>query len=270
MNDVINDKNSEVFIQNLVYFIDSNNENEINKENCLNYINENTNLNLNENEINNIFEFTFGQKQTINKQEALNKLSSLFQKEEKKTKQNKKEIIYPKNKIDLPLKELKQDKNRSKSNSINDFILQNQKIFRSHKKFLAADRIFINRIDINNNKNHLFEKINNFKNEFFEVKNNIIPNSNLPVNIKPIIYESKNYNFNYDDKGKKKYREEFSIKNYNLRNNKERKEYINNIRDKLKNFVHDKKERDNNFKEDMNLFDNINEMIEKFQLKKKE
>ena len=75
MNDVINDKNSEVFIQNLVYFIDSNNENEINKENCLNYINENTNLNLNENEINNIFEFTFGQKQTINKQEALNKLS---------------------------------------------------------------------------------------------------------------------------------------------------------------------------------------------------
>ena len=49
----------------------------------------------------------------------------------------------------------------------------------------------------------------------------------------------------------------------------ERKEYINDIKGKLKNFVHDRKERDNNFKEDINVFNNINEMIEKIQSKKK-
>ena len=55
-----------------------------------------------------------------------------------------------------------------------------------------------------------------------------------------------------------------------MKDKNERKEYINDIRDKLKNFIHDRKERDNNFKEDINLFDNLNEMIEKLQSKKKE
>jgi hypothetical protein len=76
MADNINDnyKNSQFVIKNLVNYIYSCNEIEVNKENCVNYLHENTNYNINEEEINNIFDFTFGKKEIINKQDALNKL----------------------------------------------------------------------------------------------------------------------------------------------------------------------------------------------------
>ena len=290
MTDNSNDnyKNSQFVIKNLVDYIGSCKETDINKENCVNYLYENSNYNINEEELNNIFDFTFGKKETINKQDALNKLSSLFQNEENKKKKkskssknnnnNFKGLVFPKNKISIPTINIPSHNIINKKEYKNEIIFNSKNIIRSqNKKPLAADRIMINKLNTPSNKNNIFEKINSFKNEFFNYK---IPPSNnsptpLPINIKPLVYDienksnSNNNNNDYDNNDKKKYREEFAIKDYNLNDLNERKEYINDIKGKLKNFVHDRKERDNNFKDDINVFNNINEMIEKIQSKKK-
>ena len=287
MTDKINDnyKNSQFVIKNLVDYIDSCKEININKENCVNYLYESTNYNINEEELNNIFDFTFGKKETINKQDALNKLSSLFQDEEnKKQKKSKisksnnnnnvKGLVFPKNKISIPTISIPIHNINNKKEYKNEILFDNKNIIRTqNKKPLAADRIMINKLNTPSNNNKIVDKINSFKNEFFAFK---IPPSNnsptpLPINIKPLVYENENksYNNDYENNNKKKYREEFAIKDYNLNDVKQRKEYINDIKGKLKNFVNDRNERDNNFKDDINIFNNINEMIEKLKSKKK-
>ncbi len=287
MTDKINDnyKNSQFVIKNLVDYIDSCKEININKENCVNYLYESTNYNINEEELNNIFDFTFGKKETINKQDALNKLSSLFQDEEnKKQKKSKisksnnnnnvKGLVFPKNKISIPTISIPIHNINNKKEYKNEILFDNKNIIRTqNKKPLAADRIMINKLNTPSNNNKIVDKINSFKNEFFAFK---IPPSNnsptpLPINIKPLVYENENksYNNDYENNDKKKYREEFAIKDYNLNDVKQRKEYINDIKGKLKNFVNDRNERDNNFKDDINIFNNINEMIEKLKSKKK-
>ena len=288
MTDNVNDnyKNSQFVIKNLVDYIDSCKEIDIDKESCVNYLYESTNYNINEEELNNIFDFTFGKKETINKQDALNKLSSLFQNEEnKKQKKSKipksnnnnnnvKGIVFPKNKISIPTISIPLHNLNNKKEYKNEILFDNKNIIRTqNKKPLAADRIMINKLKTPSNNNKIVDKINSFKNEFFAFK---IPPSNnsptpLPINIKPLVYENENksYTNDYENNDKKKYREEFAIKDYNLNDLKQRKEYINDIKGKLKNFVHDRNERDNNFKDDINIFNNINEMIEKIQSKKK-
>ena len=287
MTDKINDnyKNSQFVIKNLVDYIDSCKEININKENCVNYLYESTNYNINEEELNNIFDFTFGKKETINKQDALNKLSSLFQDEEnKKQKKSKisksnnnnnvKGLVFPKNKISIPTISIPIHNINNKKEYKNEILFDNKNIIRTqNKKPLAADRIMINKLNTPSNNNKIVDKINSFKNEFFAFK---IPPSNnsptpLPINIKPLVYENENksYNNDYENNNKKKYREEFAIKDYNLNDVKQRKEYINDIKGKLKNFVNDRNERDYNFKDDINIFNNINEMIEKLKSKKK-
>ena len=287
MADNINDnyKNSQFVIKNLVNYIYSCKEIEVNKENCVNYLHENTNYNINEEEINNIFDFTFGKKEIINKQDALNKLSSLFHNEENKKSKSKhsknnnnniKGLVFPKNKISIPTISLPSHNINNKKDYKNEIIFDTKNIIKNQKKKpLTAEKIMINKLNNPSNHNKIFDKINNFKNEFFSFK--IPPKNNsptpLPINIKPLEYEieNKNYNINinYNNDDKKKYREEFVIKDYNLNDLKQRKEYINDIRGKLQNFAQDRKERDNNFKNDINVFNNIHEMIEKIQSKNK-
>ena len=60
------------------------------------------------------------------------------------------------------------------------------------------------------------------------------------------------------------------IKNYNINDENQRKEYVNDIKGKIKNFANEKKLRENKEKDLKSPFDDINDMIEKLQNKKKE
>jgi hypothetical protein len=271
----------KILIQNLVQIIGSINNIDINKSICENLlINENK---YEEKDINNLLKEVFNNQEIIQKQDALNKLSSLFHNEENKKSKSKhsknnnnniKGLVFPKNKISIPTISLPSHNINNKKDYKNEIIFDTKNIIKSQKKKpLAAEKIMINKLNNPSNHNKIFDKINNFKNEFFSFK--IPPKYNsptpLPINIKPLEYEieNKNYNINYNNDDKKKYREEFVIKDYNLNDLKQRKEYINDIRGKLQNFAQDRKERDNNFKNDINVFNNIHEMIEKIQSKNK-
>ena len=289
--------NYEIILQNLSNFIGSSNEIEIRKENCKNFLNKSQN-NINEEEINNILNIIFDKDEVIQKQEALNKLSSFYLKEddnneneeEKKQENNLddneenneeyndnnildidsniKGLVQPKNKIKVPniiIKPHKISSNKKNENNNNNEI-KKEKRRPFNKKPLAADKITYNKIDIKKSNNNIFDKINQLRNEF-EIEQKVI----LPINKKPIIYENKTNNedeYNYIPK--KNYKEEFSSQNFNLNDINQRKEYIHSIKDKLRNFAEEKKQREKYFHEKQNPFDNISDMLNRIKDKKNE
>ncbi len=294
-----NNENYEIIIQTLVDFISSSNETEIKKEICKNHLIETQN-NINEDEINNILNIIFEKEEIIQKQDALNKLSSFYQKEENEneneenlnnnnldninnyndkdkeqnifTKNSKyKELIKPKNKIVMPIISIKPHKITAKKNDSNNNEIKKEK--RSfNKKPLAADKITYNKVDLSSkNSVRILDKINRLKNDF-EIEKKMI----LPINKKPLVYENKVYNNNdnyYKNNHnyvKKNYKNEFNSKKFDLNDENQRKEYVNDIKSSLKNFAQEKKERENIFNQEENPFDNINEMLKQFKQKKKD
>ena len=294
-----NNENYEIIIQTLVDFISSSNETEIKKEICKNHLIETQN-NINEDEINNILNIIFEKEEIIQKQDALNKLSSFYQKEENENEKEEnsnnnnldnlnnyndiekeqnifnnnskyKELIKPKNKIVMPIISIKPHKITAKKNDSNNNEIKKEK--RSfNKKPLAADKITYNKVDLSSkNSVRILDKINRLKNDF-EIEKKMF----LPINKKPLVYENKVYNNNdnyYKNNHnyvKKNYKNEFNSKKFDLNDENQRKEYVNDIKSSLKNFAQEKKERENIFNQEENPFDNINEMLKQFKQKKKD
>ena len=276
--------NLKVLIDN----INSSDENNFTREICINIIKQNL-IDLNEDNINNFLNNIFQNEESITKQEILNILSSKNienkNTEDNKNDNNKKEnninedininfneeeIIKPSNNIKMPVINIKprehKNKNIVNTNEIKKEVdIKKNERKKNEKKIFDADKIIINKIEPSS-KSKIFEQINIFKNEFFSPKNPL-PSSSLPYNKKTVFSNDKNANKNTMIKKKKI---DLNIKNYNINDENQRKEYVNDIKGKIKNFANEKKERENKEKELKSPFDDINDMIEKLQNKKKE
>ena len=272
----------ENIIKVLIDNINSSNEEDITKEICNNIIDQNIS-NCNEEEKNNIINYIFENEDSVSKQKIIEKLSLLNENkqynnannnnidnndnEEINIHINEEEIIQPSNNIKMPVINIKprehKNRNNSNTNEIKKELKKNEKK-QNEKKVLAADKISINKIEPSS-KNKIFEQINNFKNEFFSPKNPL-PSISLPYNKKPVFLNDKSVK----NATIKKKKIDLKIKNYNINDENQRKEYVNDIKGKLKNFANEKKERENKEKDLKSPFDDINDMIEKLQNKKKE
>jgi hypothetical protein len=268
---------SNNIIKILIDNINSSDEENFTREICNNIIKQNL-RDLNEDNINNIINNIFQNEESITKKEILNKLS-LLNTENKNTKDNKndnnkkenninedininfneEEIIKPSNNIKMPVINIKprEHKNRDINNNTN----LNKELVKTNKDLLNYETTK-NKIET---KNKIFDKMNIFKNEFFTPKNSL-PSRPLPINIKTTFSSEIKSNNTV-----KKYNKiNLGIKNYNINDEKQRKEYVNDIKGKLKNFAEEKKVRENKEKKIKSPFDDINDLIEKFQSKKKE
>ena len=107
-----NNENYESIIQALVDFISSLNETEVKKEICKNHLIETQN-NINEDEINNILNIIFENEEIIQKENALNKLSSFYQKEENENENENEENLNNNN-----LDNLNNNKDKDKKKNI--------------------------------------------------------------------------------------------------------------------------------------------------------
>ncbi len=293
---------NESIVKILIENINSSNEINFTKETCNNIIKQNLS-DLNEDDTNNFTNIIFQNEETMTKQDILNKLSSLKidenpennnnndndndnnnadknnnndnnnnnnenenEKNENENENedinihlNEKEIIQPSNNIKMPVINIKprEHKNRDNNNNTN----LNKELGKTNKDLLNYETTK-NKIET---KSKLFDKMNIFKNEFFTPKNPI-PSRPLPINIKTTFSSEIKSNNTV-----KKYNKiNLGIKNYNINDEKQRKEYVNDIKGKLKNFAEEKKVRENKEKKIKSPFDEINDLIEKFQNKKKE
>lgn len=270
---------SDNFIKVLIDNINSSDENNFTREICINIIKQNLS-DLNEDNINNFLNNIFQNEESITKQEILNKLSSLNienkNTEDNKNDNNKKEnninedininfneeeIIKPSNNIKMPVINIKprEHKNRDIKNNTIDVNKENEK---RKKEILNYDKTTKNKIETPT-KSKIFDKMNIFKNEFFSPKNPL-PSKPLPINIKT------RFSSEINTPVKKHNKINLGIKNYDINDENQRKQYVNDIKGKLKNFAEEKKERENKEKEIKSPFDDINDMIQQFQNKKKE
>jgi hypothetical protein len=266
---------SNNIIKILIDNINSSDEENFTREICNNIIKQNL-RDLNEDNINNIINNIFQNEESITKKEILNKLSSLNT-ENKNTKDNKndnnkkenninedininfneEEIIKPSNNIKMPVINIKprEHKNRDINNNTN----LNKELVKTNKDLLNYETTK-NKIET---KNKIFDKMNIFKNEFFSPKNPL-PSKPLPINIKT------RFSSEINTPVKKHNKINLGIKNYDINDENKRKQYVNDIKGKLKSFAEEKKVRENKEKEIKSPFDDINDMIQQFQNKKKE
>jgi hypothetical protein len=153
----------------------------------------------------------------------------------------------------------REHKNRDIKNNTIDVSKENEK---RKKEILNYDKTTKNKIETPT-KSKIFDKMNIFKNEFFSPKNPL-PSKPLPINIKT------RFSSEINTPVKKHNKINLGIKNYDINDENQRKQYVNDIKGKLKNFAEEKKVRENKEKEIKSPFDDINDMIQQFQNKKKE
>ncbi len=297
---------NESIVKILIENINSSNEINFTKETCNNIIKQNLS-DLNEDDTNNFTNAIFQNEETMTKQDILNKLSSLKNDEntennnnnnndsnnnnnndnnnnnndndnnnnknenenEKNENENEdinihlneKEIIQPSNNIKMPVINIKprEHKNRDIKNNTIDVSKENEK---RKKEILNYDKTTKNKIETPT-KSKIFDKMNIFRNEFFSPKNPL-PSKPLPINIKT------RFSSEINTPVKKHNKINLGIKNYDINDENQRKQYVNDIKGKLKNFAEEKKVRENKEKEIKSPFDDINDMIQQFQNKKKE
>ena len=159
----------KILIQNLVQIIGSINNIDINKSTCENIL-------LNEkkydkNEINNLLNEVFNNKEIIQKQDALNKLSSLFQKEENQNEENI-DLVKPTNNFNLPTIDFKTKEHKNSDLKIKSNLNYEKEENEIRKVQSVKNELFSNKI---------LDKINSFKNELL-TQDNLESNNNKKRN----------------------------------------------------------------------------------------
>ena len=225
----------KILIQNLVQIIGSINNIDINKSTCENIL-------LNEkkydkNEINNLLNEVFNNKEIIQKQDALNKLSSLFQKEENKNEENI-DLVKPTNNFNLPTFDFKTKEHKNSDLKIKSNLNYEKEENEIRKVQSVKNELFSNKI---------LDKINSFKNELL-TQDNLESNNN----------KKRNDN-NFRERIEKLNRNEKNIK---TNKNQIQKNDVNEIKGKINSL----KQRNSYDKKDP--FEDINNMLNNFKNKK--
>ena len=225
----------KILIQNLVQIIGSINNIDINKSTCENIL-------LNEkkydkNEINNLLNEVFNNKEIIQKQDALNKLSSLFQKEENQNEENI-DLVKPTNNFNLPTIDFKTKEHKNSDLKIKSNLNYEKEENEIRKVQSVKNELFSNKI---------LDKINSFKNELL-TQDNIENNNN----------KKRNDN-NFRERIEKLNRNEKNIK---TNKNQIQKNDVNEIKGKINSL----KQRNSYDKKDP--FEDINNMLNNFKNKK--
>ena len=225
----------KILIQNLVQIIGSINNIDINKSTCENIL-------LNEkkydkNEINNLLNEVFNNKEIIQKQDALNKLSSLFQKEENKNEENI-DLVKPTNNFNLPTIDFKTKEHKNSDLKIKSNLNYEKEENEIRKVQSVKNELFSNKI---------LDKINSFKNELL-TQDNLESNNN----------KKRNDN-NFRERIEKLNRNEKNIK---TNKNQIQKNDVNEIKGKINSL----KQRNSYDKKDP--FEDINNMLNNFKNKK--
>lgn len=225
----------KILIQNLVQIIGSINNIDINKSTCENIL-------LNEkkydkNEINNLLNEVFNNKEIIQKQDALNKLSSLFQKEENQNEENI-DLVKPTNNFNLPTIDFKTKEHKNSDLKIKSNLNYEKEENEIRKVQSVKNELFSNKI---------LDKINSFKNELL-TQDNLESNNN----------KKRNDN-NFRERIEKLNRNEKNIK---TNKNQIQKNDVNEIKGKINSL----KQRNSYDKKDP--FEDINNMLNNFKNKK--
>ena len=223
----------KILIQNLVQIIGSINNIDINKSTCENIL-------LNEkkydkNEINNLLNELFNNKEIIQKQDALNKLSSLFQKEENQNEENI-DLVKPTNNFNLPTIDFKTKEHKNSDLKIKSNLNYEKEENEIRKVQSVKNELFSNKI---------LDKINSFKNELLTQDN--LESNNLSDNNFRERIEKLNKNDNNIIKKNK---------------NQIQKNDVNEIKGKINSL----KQRNSYDKKDP--FEDINNMLNNFKNKK--
>ncbi len=223
----------KILIQNLVQIIGSINNIDINKSICENLlINENK---YEEKDINNLLKEVFNNQEIIQKQDALNKLSSLFQNEENPNEDNN-NLVKPTNNFNLPTFDFKPKEHKNFDSKIKSN-LNNENVDNEIRKVQSVkNELFSNKI---------LDKINSFKNE-------LLTQDNLESN--------KRSNNNFRERIEKLNRNEKNIKS---NKNQIQKNDVNDIKGKINSL----KQR-NSFENKKDPFEDINNMLNNFKNKK--
>ena len=225
----------KILIQNLVQIIGSINNIDINKSICENLlINENK---YEEKDINNLLKEVFNNQEIIQKQDALNKLSSLFQNEENPNEDNN-NLVKPTNNFNLPTFDFKPKEHKNFDSKIKSN-LNNENVDNEIRKVQSVkNELFSNKI---------LDKINSFKNELL-TQDNLESNNN----------KKRNDN-NFRERIEKLNRNEKNIK---TNKNQIQKNDVNDIKGKINSL----KKRTIDNKKDP--FEDINNMLNNFKNKK--
>ena len=223
----------KILIQNLVQIIGSINNIDINKSICENLlINENK---YEEKDINNLLKEVFNNQEIIQKQDALNKLSSLFQNEENPNEDNN-NLVKPTNNFNLPTIDFKPKEHKNFDSKIKSN-LNNENVDNEIRKVQSVkNELFSNKI---------LDKINSFKNE-------LLTQDNLESN--------KRSDNNFRERIEKLNRNEKNIKS---NKNQIQKNDVNDIKGKINSL----KQR-NSFENKKDPFEDINNMLNNFKNKK--
>ena len=223
----------KILIQNLVQIIGSINNIDINKSICENLlINENK---YEEKDINNLLKEVFYNQEIIQKQDALNKLSSLFQNEENPNEDNN-NLVKPTNNFNLPTFDFKPKEHKNFDSKIKSN-LNNENVDNEIRKVQSVkNELFSNKI---------LDKINSFKNE-------LLTQDNLESN--------KRSDNNFRERIEKLNRNEKNIKS---NKNQIQKNDVNDIKGKINSL----KQR-NSFENKKDPFEDINNMLNNFKNKK--
>ena len=223
----------KILIQNLVQIIGSINNIDINKSICENLlINENKSE---EKDINNLLKEVFNNQEIIQKQDALNKLSSLFQNEENPNEDNN-NLVKPTNNFNLPTFDFKPKEHKNFDSKIKSN-LNNENVDNEIRKVQSVkNELFSNKI---------LDKINSFKNE-------LLTQDNLESN--------KRSDNNFRERIEKLNRNEKNIKS---NKNQIQKNDVNDIKGKINSL----KQR-NSFENKKDPFEDINNMLNNFKNKK--
>ena len=223
----------KILIQNLVQIIGSINNIDINKSICENLlINENK---YEEKDINNLLKEVFNNQEIIQKQDALNKLSSLFQNEENPNEDNN-NLVKPTNNFNLPTFDFKPKEHKNFDSKIKSN-LNNENVDNEIRKVQSVkNELFSNKI---------LDKINSFKNE-------LLTQDNLESN--------KRSDNNFRERIEKLNRNE---KNMKSNKNQIQKNDVNDIKGKINSL----KQR-NSFENKKDPFEDINNMLNNFKNKK--
>jgi len=221
----------KILIQNLVQIIGSINNIDINKSICENLlINEKK---YEEKDINNLLQEVFNNEEIIQKQDALNKLSSLFQKEENQNEENI-DLVKPTNNFNLPTIDFKPKERKNYDLKIKSNLNIENEENEIRKVQSVKNELFSNKI---------LDKINSFKNELL-TQDNLESNKRSDNNFRErieklnkndnnIIKKNKNQiqkNDVNDIKGKIN-----SLKKRTIDNKKDPFEDINNMLNNFKN-----------------------------------
>jgi hypothetical protein len=223
----------KILIQNIVDCIGSMNNIDINRN-----ILKNDLINgkkFKENEIENLLNEVFNGKETIQKQDALNKLSSLFQNEENPNEDNN-NLVKPTNNFNLPTFDFKPKEHKNFDSKIKSN-LNNENVDNEIRKVQSVkNELFSNKI---------LDKINSFKNE-------LLTQDNLESN--------KRSDNNFRERIEKLNRNEKNIKS---NKNQIQKNDVNDIKGKINSL----KQR-NSFENKKDPFEDINNMLNNFKNKK--